>query len=447
MLGKERCREVLKKALEYSKANHTEAKLVGENFNLTRFANSTIHQNMNRVLSQLQVRVIFGNKMGVATTNNFDDESIKQVVQRATLLAKVSEGNLAFKAFPKASNYNEVNNYYETTANYSAEQRAEDIATIVKHADDFGFSAFGAHITTQDELAIMNTDGVDVYDLSTYAYLRTVVEGPNGTGYADQLNRDVSKIDADEIGKEAAKRCNMSQNPQSIPTGEYEVVFLPYAVADIVRFPAYIGFGGQPFEEGRSYMAKKMGEKIMGDNISIWDDAYNENTLNVPFDAEGVAKKKVDIINNGVASNVVYSYATAKKYDKEPTGHSSFRRGSNYEIASNLVMQGGSSSVEEMIKSTKKGLLVTRFHYTHCPEPGKVVMTGTTRDGLFYIEDGEVKHSVKNMRLTDSVLDMLSNVDMISKDRKLQRDWWSTFTSYLPAIHVTNVNWTGSTLF
>jgi predicted Zn-dependent protease len=447
MLGKDMCKNVLKKVLEFSSADHTEAKLVGENFNLTRFANSTIHQNMNRVLSQLQVRVIFGNKMGIATTNNFDDESIKNVVERATLLAKVSEDNPDFNSFPKQGEYKEVNNFYKSTATYSAKQRAEDIAKIVKHADKYGFSAFGAHITTQDELAIMNTEGLDVYDLSTYAYLRTVVEGPNGTGYADRLDRDVSKIDADEIGLEAVERCNMAQNPKGIPTGEYEVVFLPYAVADIVRFPAYIGFGGQAYEEGRSYMAKKMSEQIMGKNISIWDDAYNENTLNVPFDAEGVPKKRVDIIKDGVASNVVYSYATAKKYDKEPTGHTSFRRGGNYEIASNLVMKEGSSSVEEMIKNTKKGLLVTRFHYTHCPEPGKVVMTGTTRDGLFYIEDGKIKHSVKNMRLTDSVLDMLSKVDMISSERKLQRDWWSTFTSYLPAIHVTSVKWTGSTLF
>ncbi|MFP4457419.1 MAG: TldD/PmbA family protein [Clostridia bacterium] len=447
MLGKSKCKEVLEKALEYSKADHTEAKLIGENFNLTRFANSTIHQNMNRVLSQLQIRVIFGNKMGVATTNNFDDDAIKEVVKRATLLAKVSEDNPEFDAFPTANEYKDVNNFYNSTANYTAKQRAEDVAKIVEHADAYGFSVFGAHITTQDELAIMNTEGVDAYDLSTYAYLRTVVEGPNGTGYADRLDRDVSKIDADEVGKEAVKRCNMAQNPKGLETGEYEVVFLPYAVADIVRFPAYIGFGGQAYEEGRSYMAKEMGEQIMGENISIWDDPYNESTLNKPFDVEGVPKKKVDIIKNGVATNVVYSYSTAKKFGKDPTGHSEYRRGSNYEIPANLVMAEGNSSVEEMIKKTKKGLLVTRFHYTHCPEPSKVIMTGTTRDGLFYIEDGEIKYSVRNMRLTDSVLEMLSKVDMISKDRKLQRDWWSTFTSYLPAIHVKSVKWTGSTLF
>lgn len=447
MLGKDQCQKILKRVLEYSTADHTEAKLIGEDFNLTRFANSTIHQNMNRVLSMLQVRVIVGSKMGVSTTNSFDEESIKKVVDRAMLLAKVGENNPDFTSFPKGKEYKEVNNYYQSTAEYTAKQRAEDIATVVKHASEYGFKAFGAHITAQDEIAILNSNGLNAYDLSTYSYLRTVVEGKNGTGYADRLSRDVSKVDADAIGKEAAERCHLAQDPKPLATGEYEVVFLPYAVADIVRFPAYIGFGGQAYEEGRSYMAKKMGEKIMGENISIWDDPYNENTLNSPFDVEGVPKKRVDIIKNGVATDVVYSYATANKYGKEPSGHSSFRRESNYEIASNLVMAAGNSSVEEMIRNTKKGLLVTRFHYTHCPEPGEVIMTGTTRDGLFYIEDGEIKHSVRNMRLTDSVLRMLSNVDMISSERKLQRDWWSTFTSYLPAIHVTSAKWTGSTLF
>nr|WP_279324901.1 metallopeptidase TldD-related protein [Clostridium sp. 'deep sea'] len=148
-----------------------------------------------------------------------------------------------------------------------------------------------------------------------------------------------------------------------------------------------------------------------------------------------------------MAAGVVYNYANAKKYSKEPTGHSRYRRGGNYESPANIIMAAGDSSVEEMIKNTKKGLLVTRFHYTHCPEPREVVMTGTTRDGIFFIENGKIKHSVMNMRLTDSVLRMLNNVDKISSERKLQRDWWSTFTSFLPAIHVTNVKWTGSTSF
>ena len=447
MLGKDQCFAILKQAIAYSTADQTEAKIIGEDFNLTRFANSTIHQNLNRVNSELQVRVVFGTKIGSATTNCLDEASIRKVVSKATLLAKLQDENPNFKSLPEAMPVTEMDNYYESTANYSAEQRAADVHAIVAHCDAQGFKAFGSHTTTVDELAVVNSLGVEAYNVSTYAYLRTVVEGPSGTGYADQLNRDVNRIDADAIGAEAVARCAMSQNPQALPTGEYDVVFLPYAVSDIVRFPAMIGFAGQPYEEGRSYMSRFMGEQMMGDNISIWDDGYNAETLNMPFDVEGTPKKRVDIVKNGVATGVVYDYTTAMRYGKEPTGHAQYRRGSNYESPSNIVMAAGDSSVEEMIKATKKGLLVTRFHYTHCPEHREVVMTGTTRDGIFYIEDGEVKHALLNMRLTDSVLTMLSNVDMISAERKLQRDWWSTYTSLLPAIHVKNVKWTGSTTF
>lgn len=447
MLGKQRCFEVLQKALQYSSADQTEAKIVGENFNLTRFANSTIHQNLNRVNSELQVRVVFGKKMGIATTNNLEEESIKRVVEKASQMASIQEDNPDFTSLPNKYEYHDTKNYYESTANYTAEHRAADVAILAEHAAEKGFKIFGSHITTQEELAVVNSLGLEAYNASTYAYLRTVVEGENGTGYADFLNRDASKIDADAIGKEAVARCALAQDPKPLPTGEYEVVFLPYAVSDIVRFPAYIGFVGQAYEEGRSYMANKMGEQLVGDNISIWDDGLNTATLNIPFDVEGVPKKRVDIVKNGIAAGVVYNYANAKKYSKEPTGHSRYRRGGNYESPANIIMAAGDSSVEEMIKNTKKGLLVTRFHYTHCPEPREVVMTGTTRDGIFFIENGKIKHSVMNMRLTDSVLRMLNNVDKISSERKLQRDWWSTFTSFLPAIHVTNVKWTGSTSF
>ncbi|QOR34068.1 hypothetical protein IMX26_11255 [Clostridium sp. 'deep sea'] len=290
MLGKQRCFEVLQKALQYSSADQTEAKIVGENFNLTRFANSTIHQNLNRVNSELQVRVVFGKKMGIATTNNLEEESIKRVVEKASQMASIQEDNPDFTSLPNKYEYHDTKNYYESTANYTAEQRAADVAILAKHAAEKGFKIFGSHITTQEELAVVNSLGLEAYNASTYAYLRTVVEGENGTGYADFLNRDASKIDADAIGKEAVARCALAQDPKPLPTGEYEVVFLPYAVSDIVRFPAYIGFVGQAYEEGRSYMANKMGEQLVGDNISIWDDGLNTATLNIPFDVEGVPK-------------------------------------------------------------------------------------------------------------------------------------------------------------
>ncbi len=447
MMGPRESLQVLKKALSHADSDQAEARLTAEDLALTRFANSTIHQNLERKNTVLQVRIIQGKKIGTASTNNLDEGSIRRVVETATALADLQEDNEDFVSLPEPEPIGDTVNFYESTASYSPEQRAQDVGVIAAGADERGLSAFGAHITTREELAVMNSLGVEVYDQGTYAYLRTVIEGENGTGYADYLDRDVSNIDAGAVAREATDRALRAQNPQPLPTGEYEVIFEPYAVADIVRFLGMLGFSALSVQEGRSFMADRFGEKITGDRITIWDDGLDGRTLNRAFDYEGVPKQRVDLITGGVADGVVYDSYTAHREGRTSTGHAHFRRGSVFDMPANMVMLHGDSSVHEMIERTGRGLLVTRFHYTHCPEPRKVVMTGTTRDGIFYVEDGEVKYPVRNMRLTDSVLRMFEHVELVSRETKLQRDWWSTFTSVLPAIYTTSCIWTGSTEF
>ncbi len=447
MMGRNDSLDVLKRALHYADSDQAEARLMGEDLSLTRFANSTIHQNLERRNAVLQVRVVQGKKIGTASTNNLDDASVRRVVDTARSLAEMQEDNEDFVSLPEPERLGDTVNFYESTSSYTPEQRAQDVGVIAADADDNGLSAFGAHITTREELAVMNSLGVEAYDQSTYAYLRTVIEGDHGTGYADYLDRDVSNIDARAVAREAVDRALRAQNPQPLPTGEYEVIFEPYAVADILRFLGMLGFSALSVQEGRSFMADKFGEKITGDKITIWDDGLDARTLNAAVDCEGVPKQRVNLITGGVAEGVVYDSYTAHKEGKKSTGHAHFRRGNVSDTPANMVMLNGDSSVQEMVDKTGKGLLVTRFHYTHCPEPREVVMTGTTRDGIFYVEDGEIKYPVRNMRLTDSVLRMFEHVELVSKATKLQRDWWSTFTSVLPAIYTSSCIWTGSTEF
>ncbi len=448
MIGRKKSMEVLKKVLSRSDADQVEARISGEELALTRFANSEIHQNLTRENSTLHVRAVVDRKIGTATTNNFDDESVHKVVEQAENLARMQEVNEDFESLPDPGCASDMKNYYSSTAQYSPGQRASDVEVIAEKAEEEKeFKAFGAHNTVTEELAVMNSLGVKAYDTSTYAYLRTVIEGPNGTGYADQLDRDVDRVKPWQIGDEAVKKAARAQNPVELATGDYEAIFEPYAVADIVRFLGYLGFRARLVQEGQSFMADKFGEQITGNKFTIWDDAEDGRTLNRPFDAEGVPKKRVDLVTSGVAEGVVYDSFTAHREDKHSTGHARVRRGVTQDMPANMIMKTGSSSLEEMIASTDRGLLVTRFHYTHCPEPREVVMTGTTRDGIFYVEDGEVKYPVKNMRLTDSVLRMFKHIQAISSEAKLQRDWWSTFTSLLPAVHVGSSRWSGATDF
>jgi predicted Zn-dependent protease len=439
--------EVLEHVLKLTSADQAEVRLQGERFSLSRFAKSTIHQNLTKNNATITLKAVFGKKIGTASVNSLDNASLKKLVETAEYLAKMQDDSSDFISLPEPTSFVLVPNYYEKTADYTPEDRAEGIATIADCAARDNFFAYGAFSTETSELAVANSLGVRAYNRGTSAHLRTVImsETDPGTGYADRLSRNVEDIDFKAIGEEAVERCRMSQGGRDIATGEYEVVFTPYAVSDMIRFLGYLGFTGASLQEGRSFMAGKIGQQITGSNISIWDDAHNPGTLNIPFDFEGVAKQQVGFIEEGVAQGVAYDSNSAHKEGRKSTGHAHPRFPGG--LPANMVMAGGDSSLEEMIKSTKRGIYITRFHYTHCPEPVQVIMTGTTRDGTYFIEDGEIKYPIKNLRMTDSVLRVLSHVSLISKERKLQRDWWSTFNSLLPAIKADKCNFTGSTTF
>ncbi|MDP3486589.1 MAG: TldD/PmbA family protein [Bacillota bacterium] len=447
MIGKDRSLEVLEKVLKLTSADQAEVRLQRENLNMTRFANSSIHQNLAKENTVVSVRLVFGKKIGTATVNSVDLDDLKRVVETAERFAHLQEDDPDFVTLAGPSAYFCTPTYFAETGECTPSFRAAAVDQIARCAAKSSYKAFGAYSTETSELAIANSLGVRAYNASSSAYLRTVIMSSTdtATGYADQLGRNAADIDAKAVGEEAVMRCAMSHEARDLPTGEYEVVLTPYAVSDMVRFLGYLGFSAMSLQEGRSFMAGKLGQQITGSNISIWDDAMDPRTLNMPFDIEGAAKRRVSLIEKGIATGVVYDSYTAHKEGSTTTGHSHPRmRGG---MPTNMVMAPGDSSLEEMIKNTKRGIYITRFHYTHCPEPVQVIMTGTTRDGTYYIEDGQIKYPVKNLRLTDSVLRVFSNVSLISSEQKLQRDWWSTFTSLLPALKADKCNFTGATTF
>ncbi|MBS3950769.1 MAG: TldD/PmbA family protein [Peptococcaceae bacterium] len=447
MIGQDRSLEVLESVLKLTSADQAEVRLQRENLNMTRFANSSIHQNLAKENTTVSVRLVFGKKIGTATVNSVNPDDLKVVVETAERFARLQEDDPDFVTLSGPSAYICIPTYYAETGECTPDFRAAAVDRIARCAAKSSYKAFGAYSTETSELAVANSLGVRAYNVSTSAYLRTVIMSSTdtATGYADQLGRNIAEINPQAVGEEAVARCSLSHGARDLPTGEYEVVLTPYAVSDMVRFLGYLGFSAMSLQEGRSFMAGKLGQQIIGSNISIWDDAMDPHTLNMPFDIEGAAKRRVRLIENGIATGAVYDSYTAHKGGITTTGHSHPRiRGG---MPTNMVMAPGDSSLEEMIQNTKRGIYITRFHYTHCPEPVQVIMTGTTRDGTYYIEDGEIKYPVKNLRLTDSVLRVFSHVSLISREQKLQRDWWNTFTSLLPALKAEKCNFTGVTTF
>lgn len=448
MIGKEDALKVLEKVLSFCKGFDASVTLSASDLSLTRYYDNHIHQNLRRHVQALTVQVVKGKSAGVASTNLLDDGSLRWAVQAAMENMEVSGEEKDFPGLPKPEPVQELNCYVPATANLKPKDRAEACAAVIGAAKSKGLQASGTYSSGVSELAVASTTGVRAYHAGTEAFFRTIIQDGDNTGYADRLTRDAREIDAAAVAEEAITKATLFPEAVDLPPGRYDTIFEEYALADLIRFLGMIAFGADAKQHGRSFMARRLGEKVMGDNVTIWDDGLDTASLAAPFDIEGMPKQKVVFIENGVAKGFVYDSRTAAKDGVKSTGHASPLRGGRFvPRPSNMFLKTGDSSRDEMLRSTKRGLLVTRFHYTHCPEPMNVVATGTTRDGTFLIEDGQIVARVKNLRFTESMVEAFSRVEAIARTARLTRDWWSTFDSVLPCVKIRDFSFTGSTMF
>jgi len=449
LIGRDDLLKALDKVISYAKNFEVEAVVRAEDLSLTRYYQNHIHQSLRRHNQTLTVRVVKGRKSGLASVNLLDDGSLRWAVQSAYENMEMAGEDKDFPGLPKAEPIVDVQTYVPSTANMKPKDRAEGCGAVINLARERKLQASGTFSTSVNEIAVANTSGVRAYNVSTEAFFRTIVESGDNTGYADRLTRDVRDIDYRAVAEEALSKATLFPDAVDLPPGRYDTIFEEYALADLVRFLGYIAFGAEAKQQGRSFMARRMGEKVMGDNVNIWDDGLDPRGLAMPFDSEGMPKRKVVFIENGVAKGVVYDTRTAAKDGVKSTGHASsgaggFRSGP---MPTNMFLATGDSTKEQMIASTDKGLLVTRFHYTHCPEPVRVVATGTTRDGTFLIEGGRIVARVKNLRFTESMVEAFGRIEAISKSARITRDWWSTFSSVLPCVKIKEFTFTGATSF
>lgn len=444
MLGKDKALWVIQTCLEASPSQEIEVTIMGQDQSLTRYTENHIHQNVAQSDTEVLVRAVNGKRIGKASTNQIDRESLLKTVLAADALSRLVPEEPHFPGLPEARPIPEgPAALYDSTLNCPPDLRAAYVARVVSMAKNKGVSAAGALSTGAFELAIGNSKGLRAYYARSEASMTCVATGPTSTGYAESAGLDVAKIDPTELAQRAIGKCLAGQEPISIPAGEYDVILEPLAVREMLMYLAFMGFSGASYREGASFMSGKLGEKVTGDNITIWDDGLDPSGCPMPFDFEGIPKKKVMLIENGVARGVVYDSVTAAKDGKEPTGHSLGDMAFIPSLPINLFMAGGSVSVEDMIASTKKGILVTRFHYVNLVHPVKSIITGMTRDGTFLIEDGKVLRGIKNLRFTESVLGALSRVDALSPQKAMT----GILTTVCPAIRVRGFTFTGTTEF
>src|SRR5581483_9502064 len=303
--------------------------------------------------------------------------------------------------------------------------------------------AAGAFETLATEIAVANTEGQFCWAPSTQASLTTVVTGgEGGSGFAEVFAGRIAEVDPEAVGRRAAEKARASQNPRDLDAGRYPVVLEPSAVATPVGFLAWIGFGGKTVLEGRSCFSGKEGRQVAAPSISIYDNATSPLTLGIPFDFEGVPRSRVDLIERGEFRGPVHDLRSAKQAATQSTGHALPPPNPEGPFPLNLFLSPGDATLEEMIASTDRGLLVTRFHYSNVVHPVESTITGMTRDGTFLIERGEVRYPVKNLRFTQSILAALTNTTMIGRDTELASEFFFS-ASRVPALKSEAWNFTG----
>jgi PmbA protein len=337
---------------------------------------------------------------------------------------------------PKAA---EVKGFYESTYKLSPLDRALAVEKIVRSCQKENLNASGAFESSKAATVVVNSLGTEQYfDETTTLLSLTTSDKDGNSGWAQEYNRDVSKINLDSFIDTAISKAVNSKEPIELPPGEYTVILEEAAVASLLLFLGFLGFGAKTFLEGRSFMAGKIGEKICGENISIIEDPFDLEMNGMPFDYEGVNKKKVVLIENGIAKGVVYDSYYANKGKTESTGHALPPNNTFGPYPKNMVILPGNSTKEEMIGSTEKGILITHFWYINYMNPMKTQVTGTTRDGTFLIENGKIKSAVKNLRIAQSILEAFSNVELMTKTKKLCPQYGAVML--VPAMKINQFN-------
>jgi predicted Zn-dependent protease len=461
MLNKEQAGDVFDRIQKVSTADEVEVLFSGGKFALTRFANNIIHQNVAEENYVVSVRTVFGGRTARAFTNKFDDESLRQVVRSSESLAKVQHPDDDLLPMPDAveasvSTRTLPSRHFEQTAGITPELRAEGVKKIVGVAEKHKLTTAGVYSSGESIDGIFNSRGLNHWHTQTSAEISITMLAGDSSGWQKANFPDVANLNPLALAETAARKTLGSARPREIPAGKYTVILEPAAVLDIVGF-MFWDYAGMAILDQRSFLTGRIGTKLFGENITIWDDVTHPLQTGSPFDGEGMPRKEIALVENGIVKRVVYARATAERMKRseqrdkvgpiEATGHGFSLPNEMGEMPQNIVFAPVSDpqTVEQMIASTERGVLVTRLWYIREVEPFEKMLTGMTRDGTFYVENGKVQGGVRNFRFNESLIHMLSNVEAMSVPVRACGE--ESFDMVVPAMKVREFNFTEVTKF
>ena len=411
---------------------------------LTRFANNAIHQNVAEHTVNVSVRTQVDQRTARATTNRTDEDSLRAAIEASLSLAHSQPKNSNLLPMPGKQRYRGVNRFIKQTAALTPEDRALAVRRVCDLAVKKGQTAAGIFSSAQSQSAMGNSRSLFTAYRDTHAVFSITMHEGSAASWAKENSANVAEIDPQRLAQRASDKAHRAADARELAPGRYTVILEPAAVLDLVGFLFY-DFAATALRDKRSCFNERMGKQVLGKNIRIEDDVYHPLQLGAPFDGEGIPRQRVLLVDQGVPKNLVYSRASAKIAKKKPTGHGFVLPNEYGEAPMNLVFSGGQASLEEMIASTERGLLVTRLWYIREVDPYEKIMTGMTRDGLFLVDKGRVTSAVRNFRFNQSILEMLRNVEIMGPAVRATGE--EAFEMVVPAMKIRDFNFSEVTKF
>jgi predicted Zn-dependent protease len=414
ILSESEAKALLQKVLSYSKADECEINLSGELRGNLRYARNEVSTSGSLVNQNLQVQSAFGKKVGVATIDEFSEESLEKVVRRAEELARLAPKNPEYVGVLEPQKYLSSKGFFESTSNASPETRATAVMKSLELTRSQNLTAAGFLENQSGYSAMMNSKGLFAYYPSTSVNFSLTVRTEDGTGsgYVAKGYSDITKLDTAAATKIAIQKSLGSVGAKALEPGKYTVILEPTAAAVLLE-NIFFRMDARSADEGRSFLSKqggktKLGEKIMDERVNFYSDPTNPDLPSSPWAGDGQPQDKRYWIEKGAVKNMYYSRYWAQKNNVKPVP-----------FPGNMIMDGGTATLDEMIKSTKQGILVTKLWYIRTVDPQTLLLTGLTRDGTFYIENGKIKHPIKNFRFNESPVIMLNNLETLGKPERV----------------------------
>jgi PmbA protein len=464
MLNKDQAGEIFSRMKKFASADEVEVLFYSTANALTRFANNIIHQNMAEENVVVSVRTAFGQRTARATTNKLDDESLRRVVAASEKLARVQHADADLLPMAAARNAGESGTsgtlaptrYFAETAAITAGDRAATVEEIVGVAKRDSLTTAGIVSSSEAVEGIFNSRGLAEWYAQTASEISITMLAGDSSGWQKANSPDASQLNAVSLAEIAAEKARRSAGPREIPAGKYTVILEPAAVLDMVGFMFY-DFGGLAILDQRSFLNNRVGTKVFGENVDIWDDVAHPLQSGAGFDGEGVRRERVRLVEKGVVKRLVYARATAERMKRSEykdkvgpvaaTGHGFSLPNEMGEAPMNIVFGAPAKpqTIEQMVASTERGILVTRLWYIREVDPYEKILTGMTRDGTFLVEDGKIQSGVLNFRFNESLIHLLSNVEAMGTLVRASGE--ESFDMVVPAMKVREFNFTEVTKF